>query len=72
MQLMSEKKPIPYVTQPKRKLCPVCGQSSYSAAGIHPQCSVLQADKSRRDRLAAERIAADVVSCEDKAKSDGT
>jgi hypothetical protein len=28
--------------------CPVCGEASYSLAGIHPQCSVLQADE-RRD-----------------------
>lgn len=27
-----------------RPLCPVCNESVYSRAGIHPQCAVIQAD----------------------------
>lgn len=48
---MSEKKPPPLrpVREPRR--CPVCGQTSYSRAGIHPQCSVRQADEEHRDLL---------------------
>lgn len=54
---MSEKKPIPIVVSPKRKICPVCGKSSYSSTGIHPQCAVTQVDMLRRERLAAEKKA---------------
>lgn len=54
---MSEKKPIPLDSSPKRKICPVCGQSSYSSTGIHPQCAMTQADAPRRERLAAKRKA---------------
>ncbi len=28
-----------------RPLCPVCKCSVYSAAGIHPQCAAVRADK---------------------------
>jgi hypothetical protein len=54
---MSEKKPVPIITSPKGKTCPVCGESSYSSTGIHPQCAVSQADAPRRERLAAEKKA---------------
>jgi len=30
---------------PVRAVCPVCGQTSYSPGGIHPQCAVTHADK---------------------------
>jgi hypothetical protein len=33
----------------------VCGKKSYSAAGIHPQCSVQQADAPRQAALAAKK-----------------
>jgi len=32
------------IIDPHRKRCPVCNQSVYSLAGIHPQCAVRQAD----------------------------
>jgi len=32
------------IVDPNRKRCPVCNQSVYSLAGIHPQCAVRQAD----------------------------
>ncbi len=51
---MSEKKPMPLV-QPKGKVCPVCGNRSYSKDGIHPQCAVDQADATRAEQLKAER-----------------
>jgi len=54
---MSEKKPIPAVAGPTPRVCPVCGKASYSRSGIHPQCAATQADKSRRQRLAAAKEA---------------
>jgi len=41
------RKPQPLYSQAHRRLCPVCGKVSYSAAGIHPQCAVQQADAKR-------------------------
>jgi len=32
------------IVDPNRKRCPVCNQSVYSLAGIHPQCAERQAD----------------------------
>lgn len=51
------KKPSPIAAWPAPKICPVCGKSSYSAGGIHPQCAVVQADAPRRALLAAEKKA---------------
>ena len=52
---MSEKKPIPPSSEPSGKVCPVCGQQTYSQGGIHPQCAVHQADAARVEKLKAER-----------------
>ncbi len=52
---MSEKKPVPWISQPSGKVCPVCGTRTYSQGGIHPQCAVYQADAARADQLRAER-----------------
>ena len=41
---MSEKKPEPMYFPPVRKSCPVCGKTSYSLFGEHPQCSISRAD----------------------------
>ena len=41
------KRPIPLYPSKQRKRCPVCDEISYSAAGIHPQCAVRQADPNR-------------------------
>lgn len=41
------RKPAPLYEAPHRKRCPVCGERAYSQAGIHPQCSVQQADSER-------------------------
>jgi hypothetical protein len=55
--MYDNKKPEPLNTRPTPNICPVCGYSSYSSSGIHPQCAVSQADEPRRLRLAAERKA---------------
>ena len=54
---MSEKKPTPIFTERGSKTCPVCGKRSYSREGVHPQCSVIQADAARTLRIAAEKKA---------------
>lgn len=35
----------PKFVGPDRAVCPVCGTTSYSRDGIHPQCAVTRADK---------------------------
>jgi hypothetical protein len=50
-------KPDPLMQKTVTKLCPVCGKSTYSRDGIHPQCSMVQADEPRKLRLQAERRA---------------
>jgi hypothetical protein len=56
---MSEKKPPPLIPARVRNLCPVCGKTSYSRAGIHPQCSVRQADEESKIRVKRERLLAE-------------
>ena len=48
---MSAKKPLPLISRRKHERCPVCGEISYSLGGVHPQCSVRQADEKRMDRI---------------------
>jgi hypothetical protein len=55
---MSGKKPTPVISDLNAKKCPVCGQRSYSWAGIHPQCAMVLADAPRKLGLAAQRKAA--------------
>jgi hypothetical protein len=52
---MDTHKPAPLYAAPNRKVCPICGKSTYSMGGIHPQCAVQQADAPRQRQLAAER-----------------
>lgn len=52
---MSHKKPPPLLPNQSRNRCPVCGEISYSSAGIHPQCSVRQADEAQKDRMKLEK-----------------
>jgi hypothetical protein len=52
---MTTKNATPQVQQRGGKLCPVCGKSSYSRDGIHPQCAQLQADQPRQQELADEK-----------------
>ncbi len=42
------------------RVCPVCGKSSYSLAGVHPQCSQKQADEKTAVRLRAARKEAEL------------
>ncbi len=53
----------------KHEVCPVCGEKSYSAAGIHPQCSVKQADEQRMEVVQRELKKAEAKKrAEDKPK----
>ncbi|HXY36360.1 MAG TPA: hypothetical protein VEI07_19135 [Planctomycetaceae bacterium] len=54
--MTTSSRPLPLVlTQalPARPICPVCGTTSYSRRGIHPQCAQLQADDRRMSKLKA-------------------
>lgn len=61
----TNRKPFPLFLAPQRAHCPVCGEISYSAAGIHPQCAVQQADlnhgKPAKLRVPAEKTTTDSV-----------
>jgi hypothetical protein len=46
-------KPTPLIIEIGKKVCPVCGRSSYSRDGIHPQCAMRQSDALRRSQLSA-------------------
>ena len=43
----NNKKPDPLISHRIHDRCPVCGEKSYSSAGIHPQCAVRRADEKR-------------------------
>jgi len=51
---MSMKKPEPLLPEDKHDVCPVCGEKSYSQAGVHPQCSVKLADEKRMEVVKRE------------------
>ena len=42
---MNIKKNVPTIATSTGKICPVCGNASYSLGGVHPQCSFLLADQ---------------------------
>ena len=63
---MSEKKPTPDLGDRARKRCPVCGEPSFSAAGVHPQCSAKKADAERSLKLKKERLAGEAKKAENK------
>jgi len=55
---MDNKKPIPLPRHDKpRHVCSVCGKSSYSIGGIHPQCAEKQADAQRVEGEKAAKTA---------------
>lgn len=54
---ITNKKPEPLFSSTSRAVCPVCGETSYSCAGIHPQCAMLAADQVRSDRIKAQKRA---------------
>ena len=39
------------------KVCPICNKPSYSAGGVHPQCSQHKADMATSERLKAAKKA---------------
>ena len=49
--LAVNRKPVPLEPPRLRKHCPVCGEVSYSAAGIHPQCAMQEADAKRTKQI---------------------
>jgi len=49
------KKPEPLLPADKHDVCPVCGEKSYSQAGVHPQCSVKLADEKRMEGIKREQ-----------------
>jgi hypothetical protein len=55
---MSEKKPQPLIPARVHNRCPVCGEISYSRAGVHPQCWMRQADEKRKIRIKREKLLA--------------
>lgn len=55
---MNARKPAPLYDHKPRPVCPVCGHTTYSRAGIHPQCSRQAADEQRMTRIKAKREAA--------------
>lgn len=52
----SQKKPAPMYIRPARAECPVCGQSSYSSGGIHPQCAVKQTEAEEKLKIDQARV----------------
>lgn len=52
---MPEKKPTRLIPVQIRNRCPVCGETSYSRGGVHPQCSVRQADEKHKSRIKQEK-----------------
>jgi hypothetical protein len=57
---MHAKKPDPLLIREGKalRICDVCGEVSYSAAGMHPQCAQQQADERRIATIKAEKQAA--------------
>jgi hypothetical protein len=49
------KKPPPLYLAPVRGKCPVCGHTSYSSTGIHPQCAMQVADRAQLQKLRERR-----------------
>ncbi len=50
--MSTNNRPPPLYPSPTRPRCPVCGHVSYSATGVHPQCSLRKADAERMRRQA--------------------
>lgn len=51
----ANKKPVPLYAAPDRKVCPVCGHTSYSPTGIHPQCAMQVSDRIQLARINARK-----------------
>lgn len=50
-------RPQPLYGSPSRPICPVCGHTSYSSAGIHPQCSMHASDQVQANRVKRQNLA---------------
>jgi len=51
----NNKKPTPLIPGISNKICPICGEVSYSRDGIHPQCAMIQADEPRKQQIMEDR-----------------
>lgn len=56
---MSIRKPIPLYEVKQVRRCPVCGEASFSRAGIHPQCAQRRADAERMKHAGPIKAAAE-------------
>lgn len=54
---MSIRKPTPLFELKQVRRCPVCGEASFSRAGIHPQCAQRRADAKRMKRVRRAGVA---------------
>lgn len=50
-------KPEPIFKTKTRPVCPVCGKTSYSKDGIHPQCALVKAEEPRMKKIKAKQKA---------------
>jgi hypothetical protein len=51
MTMTNNNRPPPLYPTPMRATCPVCGHTSYSSTGVHPQCSMHKADMERMQHV---------------------
>jgi RNA polymerase subunit RPABC4/transcription elongation factor Spt4 len=49
--MSTNNRPQPLYVAPQRATCPLCGETSYSAGGVHPQCAMREADVQRMRRV---------------------
>ena len=63
------KKPTPLLDTQSGKSCPICGKTSYSLGGVHPQCVVEKADKEQAERRKLEVSKAQEAESTSKAKA---
>jgi hypothetical protein len=52
---MNVQKPIPLIAAESHNVCPICGEKSYSAVGMHPQCAQRQAEEVQNKKTAADK-----------------
>ncbi len=62
--------PLYTVAAEKGTKCPVCGFTSYSREGIHPQCAQQQADEKRVARMKSQKSKADKQGAKSKTNTD--
>jgi hypothetical protein len=53
---MSEhRRPTPLIAEANTTTCPVCGKTSYSLGGTHPQCAMRHGDAQRQEKLRTKK-----------------